>query len=44
MRKLNKHKKKATRFEEDEIWEIFIQVVKGLKILHNHKVLHRDLK
>lgn len=42
--KIKKHKKKGTKFSEDEIWHIFIQVVKGLKTLHSHKVLHRDLK
>ena len=30
--------------KEDFIWRVFIQVIKGLKTLHDINVMHRDLK
>lgn len=36
--------KKKELFDEETIWKLLIQVVLGLKKLHEMNILHRDLK
>jgi len=41
---INKRKPRKNYLDEKTIWRYFIQMVKGLKTLHDMKILHRDLK
>lgn len=34
----------AHRFDEIDVWNIAIQMIKGIKALHDKRILHRDLK
>lgn len=42
--KITAHRKKEKLLDEKEIWNIFIQSVRGLKELHERKIFHRDMK
>ena len=42
--KITETQKIQTSFPETEVWHVFIQAVRGLRALHDLKILHRDMK
>lgn len=42
--KINQLKKECKLMKEEEIWNIFYQMVIGLQALHSYKIVHRDIK
>ena len=43
-KQLDYAKKSNLFFKENIIWEYLIQLLKGIEFLHNHQIIHRDLK
>jgi serine/threonine protein kinase len=42
--KIKEKRKNSSYFDENEIWNVFIQSLRGLCCLHEAQILHRDLK
>ena len=38
------HKRNGTNFTEEEIWKVFINIVKGIQALHNINIMHCYIK
>ena len=44
LQQINVHKRRGTLFSETQVWSMVVQTLRGLKALHELRVLHRDIK
>jgi NIMA (never in mitosis gene a)-related kinase len=44
LKKIEEFKKRGGMYSEKEIWQLANHMLTGLKLLHDMKILHRDLK
>ncbi len=42
--KITEHRNRGQYFKENEIWDMFAQMLAGLARLHDLGILHRDVK
>lgn len=41
---MKKKMSKNHKFNENFIWQVAYDMLRGLKVLHSHKIIHRDIK
>ena len=41
---IKSHAKRRARVPEEDIWRAMVHICRGLKSLHEKKIIHRDLK
>jgi NIMA (never in mitosis gene a)-related kinase len=45
LQNIEKHEKEGKALDENQfIWPVFVDVCRGLRVLHQMKIFHRDLK